>query len=95
MVEAGGSSRAVCPGRGVASRSRHSRYRRRLEDLPLQGASATIKLQLGRCRCRNRKCELKIFPKHAPAVSVPHARQTVRLSEIRMPVGRGLGGPRR
>jgi hypothetical protein len=93
MVEAGGSSRAVCRGRGVASCSRHSRYRRRPDDLPLQGASFTIKLQLGRYRCRNRKYQLKIFTERAPAVLVPHARQTVRLREIRMPVGRGLGGP--
>jgi hypothetical protein len=93
MVEARGLSRAVCPGYGVASRSRHSRYWRRLRDLPLKGASVTIKLQLGRCRCRNRKCELNIFTERAPAVLVPHARQPVRLGEIRMPVGRGRGRP--
>jgi hypothetical protein len=66
---------------------------RLLEDLPLQGTSVTIKLELGRCRCRNRKCELKLLTERVPAVLVPQARQTVRLREIRMPVSRGLGGP--
>jgi transposase len=79
LVEAGGSSRALCPRCGVASRSRHSRYWRRLKDLPLQGASVTIKLQLGRWRCHNRKCERKIFTERVPGVLMPHAQQTVRL----------------
>jgi transposase len=92
LVEAEGSSRALCPRCGMASRSRHSRYWRRLKDLPLQGASVTIKLRLGRWRCRNRKCERKIFTERVPGVLVPHAQQTVRLGEIRMLVGRGLGG---
>src|ERR1019366_7286567 len=69
-VEAGGSSGAVCPRCGVASRSRHSRYWRRLKDLPLQGASVTLKQQLG--RCRNRKCERQIFTERVPGVLMPH-----------------------
>ena len=73
LVEAGGSSRAVCPCCEVASRSRHSRYWRRLKDLPLQGASVTLQLQLGRWRCRNRKCERQIFTERVPGVLVPHA----------------------
>src|ERR1035441_2152089 len=83
-VEAGGSSRAVCPRCGVASRSRHSRYWRRLKDLPLHGASVTLQLQLGRWRCRNRKCERQIFTERVPGVLAPHAQQTTRLGEIRM-----------
>ena len=91
-VEAGGSSRAICPRCGVASRSRHSRYWRRLRDLPLHGASVTLQLQLGRWRCRNRKCERQIFTERVPGVLAPHAQQTTRLGEIRMLVGRALGG---
>src|SRR5580704_6532675 len=72
-VEAGGSSRPLCPRCGVASRSRHSRYWRRLRDLPLQGASVTLQLQLGRWRCRNRKCELQIFTERDTGVLVQHS----------------------
>jgi hypothetical protein len=74
----------------VASRSRHSRYWRRLKDLPLQGASVTLKQQLG--RCRNRKCERQIFTERVPGVLMPHAQQTIRLGEIRRLVGHALGG---
>ena len=91
-MEAGGSSNALCPRCGVVSRSNHSCYWRRLKDLPLQGASVTIKLHLGRWRCRNRKCERKIFTERVPGVLVPHAQRTIRLGEVRMLVGRALGG---
>jgi zinc-finger of transposase IS204/IS1001/IS1096/IS1165 len=47
VVEAEGSSHALCPDCGVTSHSRHGRYWRKLRDLPLQGASVTLKLQMG------------------------------------------------
>jgi transposase len=38
VVEAEGSSSALCPDCGVTSHSRHGRYRRKLRDLPMQAA---------------------------------------------------------
>src|SRR6516165_6183920 len=52
MVEAEGQRSAICPSCGVASHSRHSRYWRQVKDLALQGTAVTLKLRMGRWRCR-------------------------------------------
>src|ERR1700722_4970494 len=70
VVEAEGSSRALCPDCGVTSHSRHSRYRRKLRDLPMQGASVTLKLQMGRWRCRSRRCWRQLLCQHSGQVVV-------------------------
>ena len=75
----------------VASHSRHSRYSRRLRDLPVQGRSVTINLQLGCSRCRSSDCVRQILSERVASVLIPHALQTNRLAEIRMLVGRALG----
>ena len=92
VVEAEGVSSAACPDCGMASHSRHSRYWRQLRDLSMQGRSVTINLQLGRWRCRNSDCARQVFTERVSNVLIPHARQTNRLAEIRMLVGRALGG---
>ena len=78
-VEAEGASSACCPSCGVVSHSRHSRYWRRLRDLPVQGISVTINLQLGRWRCRSNDCVRQIFTERVASVLIPHAHQTNRL----------------
>jgi transposase len=92
VVEAEGSGSALCPDCGVTSHSRHSRYWRKLRDLPLQGASVTLKVQLGRWRCRSRQCLRQIFTERVTGVLLPHSQQTMRLSEVHRLVGRALGG---
>jgi transposase len=92
VVEAEGSRSAICPDCGVTSHSRHSRYWRKLRDLPLQGASVTIKALLGRWRCRRRECLRQIFTERIAGVLLPHLQHTVRLSEVHRLVGRALGG---
>ena len=39
----------------------HSRYRRRLHDLPWQGRPVTLEVQLRRFRCVGRSCPLYTF----------------------------------
>jgi transposase len=92
VVEAEGSGSALCPDCGVSSHSRHSRYWRKLRDLPLQGASVTLKVQMGRWRCRSRRCLRQIFTERVDGVLLPHSQQTNRLSEVHRLVGRALGG---
>src|ERR1700724_3679850 len=86
VVEAEGSSRALCPGCGVTSHSGHSRYWRGA------GASGTLKVQLGRWRCRTGQCLPRIFPERIDGILRPHSQQTKRLSEVLRLVGRALGG---
>ena len=91
-VEAVGSDRAACPDCGEVSHSRHSRYWRRLRDLPVQGTAVHVRLHLGRWRCRNRECRRGIFVERITGVAMPYARQLCRLGEVRVLVGRALGG---
>jgi|ERR1035437_201064 hypothetical protein len=92
VVEAEGSPSAICPDCGGTLHSRHSRYWRKLRDLPLQGASGTIKVLLGRWRCRRRQCLRQIFTERVAGVLLPHSQHTIRLSEVHRLVGRALGG---
>jgi transposase len=91
-VEAVGSDRAACPDCGEVSHSRHSRYWRRLRDLPVQGITVNVRLQLGRWRCRSGECRRGIFVERITGVAAPHARQLSRLGEVRVLIGRAMGG---
>jgi transposase len=92
VVEANGRASAICPGCATPTDSRHSRYRRRLQDLPLQGISVTLEVRLSRWRCRNSSCQRRIFAERLSDAPAPYTRQTRRLAETRMLVGRALGG---
>jgi transposase len=92
IMEAHGQNSAVCPGCHCVSRSRHSRYWRSLQDLPVQGTQVILRLHLGRWRCRNAGCERRIFTERLSKVCAPYAQQTKRSGEIIAAVGRALGG---
>ena len=81
-----------CPACLKARVSYHSRYVRRMRDLPWQGRQVEIHLQTRRFRCRNKKCKLKIFAERLPGVATPHARETTQLCEIVGIVGYAVGG---
>jgi transposase len=81
-----------CPACLQSRVSYHSRYTRRMRDLPWQGRRVEIHLQTRRFRCRNRACRRKIFAEQLPAVGAPKARETTRLCEILGVVGYALGG---
>ena len=70
----------------------HSRYTRRMRDLPWQGRQVEIHLQTRRFRCRNEQCGRKVFAERLPAVAARKARETTRLCEIVGLVGYALGG---
>src|ERR1700722_13043539 len=91
-IEADGQDSAICPGCQSVSRSRHSRYWRSLQDLPVQGTPVILRVHVGRWRCRNAGCERQIFTERSFNVCSPHARQTKRSDEIIAVVGRALGG---
>jgi transposase len=82
----------LCPGCGEVSRSRHSRYRRCLQDFPWQGVSVQLWVTARRFRCRNSSCPRKIFCERLPEVAQVYGRQTERTSEIVRLVGYVAGG---
>jgi transposase len=81
-----------CPACNRMSRSRHSTYQRRLQDLPWQGCAVELRLEVRRFRCRNPACARKIFAEPLPAVARPHARRTTRVREIMRLIGYTAGG---
>jgi transposase len=83
---------ANCPTCGRISRSRHSTYTRKLQDLPWQGKTVEIRLSAGRYRYRHRNCPRKIFTERLPRVARSYARQTSRLAEVVRIVGYATGG---
>jgi transposase len=92
MISAAGPEVGSCPGCRAPSTRRHSRYFRHLQDLPVQGAVVTVKMQVSRWRCLNRECERETFTDQLPEVVCPHARRTQRTAELVHLFGHGTGG---
>ena len=92
LVMISGRDRAYCSLCGRQSRSRHSFYVRTLGDLFAQGTPVTIRVRVGRWRCRNERCDRQIFAERLPGLAGPSARQTDRLAEIVRLFGHSAGG---
>ena len=86
------SSTAHCPSCHHVSNSLHSSYSRVLRDLPWQGASVELRLQVRRFRCRCRDCLRVTFVEALPMVCSRYGRQTGRLSETARLIAYVLGG---
>jgi transposase len=86
------SSAAYCPACQCVSHSLHSRYSRVLRDLPWQGSTVVLRLDVRRFRCRVRDCSRVTFTEALPLVSPKYGRQTSRLSETIRLIGYVLGG---
>jgi transposase len=93
IIEAHATSpSASCPLCQHASSRRQSTYRRRLADLPWQGRTVRLHLQVRRFRCGNDACPRSIFVERLPEVTTPMARRTTRLRELQQALGLALGG---
>jgi transposase len=82
----------TCPQCGTVSRSRHSLYSRRLQDLPWQGVAVELWVIAGRFRCRNISCPRQIFCERLPQTAHAYGRQTARAAEIVRLIGYVAGG---
>jgi len=91
-VSLSGGDHAICPVCRVRSHSRHSSYRRTLRDLPAQGTPVEVRAQMTRWRCRNDRCERRIFAERIPGLAAPFARRTTRLAGIVRLFGHSAGG---
>ena len=92
IMAAACSSVAHCPACQQASNSLHSRYLRVLRDLPWQGSTVELRLDVRRFRCLARDCPRVTFAETLPLVSPRYGRQTSRLSETIRVIGYVLGG---
>jgi transposase len=86
---------ATCPACGAVSDRIHSRYKRRLIDLPAHGRIVEINVETRRFRCVGAGCRRRIFVQRlGDAVASPSARRTVRMDSIVHRLGLALGASR-
>lgn len=84
---------AACPECGVRSGRVHSRYRRRLADLPAHGFDVRLVVLVRRFRCCSGKCCREIFAGRLdPGLTRPHWRRTARLQGLIRHLALALGG---
>jgi transposase len=81
-----------CPLCGVPSSSIHSRYQRRLTDLPWGLRPVRIRLMVRKFVCQNPSCRRRIFTERLPHLVAPSARKTHRLVTLLQAIGLALGG---
>ena len=88
VVRAAGNV-GLCPSCGTVSRRVHSRYRRRVTDLPLSGRIVQLLVIARRFRCDAVLCGRQIFTERfAEGVLAPSARRTARRDSIVHHLGR-------
>jgi len=83
---------AACPLCQRRSRRVHSRYIRRLGDLPWQGRVSQFDLQVRRFRCPAPDCPQRIFAERLPAVALPRVQRTARLADAQRRIALNAGG---
>jgi transposase len=81
-----------CPACRTPATRVHSRYVRRIADLPWQGVPVHIELHTRRFFCDASACECRIFTERLPETTAPHARRTRRLAAVHRLIALCLGG---
>jgi len=81
-----------CPECRKESQRIHSRYRRRLSDLPWEGIPVRIELRVRRFFCDSEDCGQRIFTERLPKTVQRYSRRTCRLSASLEQISSALGG---
>ncbi len=84
--------KSACPSCGWQSDKAHSRYQRRLADLPWEGVAAKLILSVRKFFCLNPDCRRRIFCERLPGLAAPYAHKTLRLNELLTRLGVAVGG---
>lgn len=92
MVLRAAGAGSICPECQQASRRTHSRYLRRLNDLPWEGIPVRIELRVRRFFCETDDCGHHIFAERLPKTVQRYARRTCRLSKALEQITQALGG---
>ena len=83
---------ARCPGCRRRSHRVHSRYTRRIADLPVAGCEVVLHLRVRRFRCSAPRCPRRIFAEQVPGLAGDRARRSTPLLAALQEVGFALGG---
>ena len=82
----------ACPLCGYDTCRVHSRYTRRLDDLPCLGRCVRLQVAVRRFVCPQSDCPRHIFAERLPGFAAPWARTTDRLRKTQTDIGSSLGG---
>lgn len=83
---------ARCPLCQQRSTRVHSRYRRRVADLPLSGRSVVLDVQVRRFRCLTPSCPRRLFAERLPDLVAPRARRSHGLRQALEEIAFAAGG---
>jgi transposase len=83
---------AACPVCGSDAHRIHSRYTRRLADLPCLGRAVRLHVAVRRFSCPQPQCPRRIFAERLAGFAEPYARTTARLRQAHESIGCALGG---
>jgi transposase len=83
---------ACCPECGRPSDRVHSRYRRTVADLPVNGRRFVLRLTARRFFCRQPGCRRAVFCERLPGLAEPRSRSTGRLADLHRAIGFVAGG---
>ena len=83
---------ADCPTCCWPSGRVHSRYERRLHDLPWQGRPVILRLRARRFHCPNPACSRRTFTERIGHVAAVAGRRTGRLADLQRQVALATGG---
>ena len=86
------AAEAACPGCDTLSCQVHSRYRRRLHDVPAGGRDVLIWLAARRFRCMDQDCPKVTFAEQVPGLARRYSRRTPVLEEALSAVAAVLAG---
>ncbi len=85
------SSSAMCPRCGATSERVHSRYERRLGDLPIGAQPVIVELTVRRFFCEG-PCPTRTFAEQVEGLTSRYARRSVPAAEVVMQLGLMLAG---
>jgi transposase len=85
-------SSSACPCCGTVSKRVHSRYHRKLWDLPWEKLPVLILLQTRKFFCTGKDCRRSIFTEPLPGTVQRYARRTCRAAEALDWIALALGG---
>ena len=82
----------ACPDCAYLSSRIHSRYQRKLADLPWSGRIVRLVVHVSRFFCTHPACPRKTFAEPIAELAARSARRTTRLKEVLERLGLALGG---
>lgn len=81
-----------CPLCGTCSSSVHSRYIRKVKDLPISGQAVVLQVQLRRYYCRQVACSRQTFTEGARLLADARVQQSQRFRKSTTTIGMLVGG---